>query len=470
VQYRVTHGRTGSLQVHDGELNGGSRMAQGPAVPRSSRPRGMSSDGRVVVGLSLAVYLLAVTVSRTLAHVDIWPWLGVPSGPSLFFDAQNVAAAAECSRLGHDPLVDNPCDPWGRAMFYPRVWLGLRWLHLTPDDTVLFGSVVVAVFLLSLFLLLPRIDARMGVVVSVVVCSPAIMFAVERANMDLVVFSGLALAVVVWRRGGRSAEVVAVALVLLMAIAKLYPAVALLAFLVSRRRTAVVSAGISLILFTGYLLATWSDIQTITRTATQGQEHSYGARILLSELYHAVNGGVWAGSPAVAQVLVLVVAGSALALTPWVWARLTRRRTTWRNLGGDDADQLAFRLGALVYVGTFLAGNNFDYRLVSVLLTLPLLLHLSRQPSDRHGFNTLPVVALSILALSLWISALSRQLHLWDELTSWALAGALVALLVRSAPPSTRSRARDIVDEPPVWTTSSSRRNSGDDVPHRLRD
>jgi hypothetical protein len=41
----------------------------------------------------------------------------------LFYDARNVAAAADCwAALGFDPLVDNPCDPAGRVMVYPRVW------------------------------------------------------------------------------------------------------------------------------------------------------------------------------------------------------------------------------------------------------------------------------------------------------------------------------------------------------------
>jgi hypothetical protein len=410
-------------------------MVKGPDVAPSNRRSWVFVDGRVIVGLSLTTYLTVVFAARALADVDIWPWLGVPSGPSLFFDARNVAAASECSRLGHDPLVDNPCDPWHRAMFYPRVWLALRWLHLGPESTVLFGGVVVAVFVMSLFLLLPRLDRRMGLVVSVAVCSPAVMFAVERANMDLVVFSGLALAAVVWRRDSRASEVVAVFLVLLMAIAKLYPAVALLAFLLSRRRTAVSSAVIALLIFVGYLFATWSDVQIISNTATQGQEHSYGARILLAELYHAVGGGVRAGSPASAQVLVLGTAGLALALAPWALARFARHPS---SLGAtyDDSELLAFRLGALVYLGTFLAGNNFDYRLVSVLLTLPMLMHWVERPA-RQASSKVPVATLTMVVVSLWVCTLSRQLHLWDELASWALAGLLVALLAQSARLST---------------------------------
>src|ERR671910_1388926 len=211
-------------------------------VRRWSDDRGLLHDGRSVVLGCVALYLSVVTGLRALWDVDIWPRLGVPSGPSIFFDARNVAAAVECSQLGFDPLVDNPCDPWGRTMFYPRVWLLLRVAGLEQRHTLLFGAVVVTVFVLSLLLLLPRLSLAEGVVVAAGACSPAVMFAVERANMDLVIFSGLALAAVVWRRGSATAQYVAVGLVLLMAMAKLYPVGALLAFLPARRRRVAAAA------------------------------------------------------------------------------------------------------------------------------------------------------------------------------------------------------------------------------------
>jgi hypothetical protein len=71
---------------------------------------------------AVALYGLAVAAARAGWEVDLWPSLGVNSAPTLFYDARNVAAAADCWALGYDPLVDNPCDPAGRVMVYPRVW------------------------------------------------------------------------------------------------------------------------------------------------------------------------------------------------------------------------------------------------------------------------------------------------------------------------------------------------------------
>jgi hypothetical protein len=381
----------------------------------------------------VAVYLAVVAGFRSIWQVDIWPWLGVPSGPSLFFDARNVAAAAECSRLGYDPLVDNPCDPWSRTMFYPRIWLLLRWTGLDQRQTVLLGAAVAVLAVLALLALLPRLTAREGLLVAAAACSPAVMFAVERANMDLVIFAGLALAAVVWRRGSAAAQYVAVGLVLLMAVAKLYPAVALLAFLPARRRQVAAAAGAALAVFAVYAVITREDIATISAVATQGQYNSYGARILLGRLYHGVVGDTWAGSRTVAQALVLL-AVTVAGLVVWLALRHRRTARPAREPGPaleDTAELLAFRMGALVYLGTFVAGNSFDYRLVCLLLVLPGLL---RWPAGAQGVPALVRVTLWTVLLMLWIGALSQRLMLWDELVSWALAGLLAALLVRSVP------------------------------------
>jgi hypothetical protein len=100
----------------------------------------------------------------------------------------------------------------------------------------------------------------------------------------------------------------------------------------------------------------------------------------------------------------------------------------------ETADLVAFRMGALIYVGTFVIGNSFDYRLVFLLLTLPLLL---RWPAPRREVGNrlnLPPITVAVVMVALWIGTLSEQLRLADELVSWTLAGLLLVLLVRSAP------------------------------------
>jgi hypothetical protein len=408
-------------------------------VARTATGRGL--DGRLLVLAVLAVYFAVVAIPRALLDVDVWPALGVPAEDTLFYDARNVAAAADCRRLGHDPLVDNPCDPSARPMNYPRMWLLLRFAGLQQSLTTLFGVVVVLLFLASVLLLVGRLTVRQGAFVAAALCSPAVMFAVERGNMDLLLFSLLVLAVFAWRARSEATRLLGPVLVLVAAAAKFYAAFALPAFaLTGHRRARWIVAG-TVTLFAVYLAATADDIQKVARAPEGGLRYSFGARILLGYLYHQVVPEAWRGGTILAQAIAVVPLLVFVAAV-WVWAR--------RRLAPSEPDAaatrsgalLAFHLGALIYLGTFATRKNGDYRLVILLLTVPLLLAWA---SSRAGGARRPLAraGLGAVLAALWLGALSPYVGPVDELASWAVAGVLVALVAASVPPLGRRPAGD---------------------------
>jgi hypothetical protein len=390
-------------------------------------------DGRVVLLVGVTLYVAIAGLVRLLWDADPRPWLGVPPGPSLFFDTRNVTAALECRRLGYDPLVENPCDPWGRPMFYPRVWLLLRWLGLDQSDTVALGVLIGLLFLASLCLLTGRISAGEGVVVAVAVCSPAVMFALERANMDVVLFSVLVLAVLLWRRGTELSRTLSPFLVLVAATGKLYPVFGLPAYALLRHRRAALAAAVCGLLFLAYVAVTLDDVRTVATTATQGQYYSYGARILIGQAYHLVAGQDWQGASMAAQALA-AISLLLLVVVLWAWFRRRLGPGAREAAAAPTAELLAFYLGTLIYVGTFAVFKNYDYRLVYLLLTLPQLMHWTRQGRLDDPRRSLAGLGLAAVVLGLWIGTLSEQLNLADELVSWAVAGLLVALSAASVP------------------------------------
>jgi hypothetical protein len=388
---------------------------------------GAPASGRTVLLWSVAVYLAGVAVAR-LFHIDVWPYLGVPSGPSAFFDARNLTAALECHRLGIDPLYSNPCDPWNRPLMYLRPWLALGVLGLDQSHTVALAVVLIAAMFLTLAAVVGSVPAGTGVVFAIAACSPAVMFAVERTNMDVALFSLVAAAVLVWRRSRRIGPVISPLLVLAAATAKLYPVVALPAFVLTGDRRAARTALLCLALFGVYVVATLDDVRHVGQIATQGEEYSYGARILVAHVYHLVGADRWQASSVLKQMLAMIPAAFAAAA---IIVGVRRRCEVFRPDGRDT--MLAFYLGALLYMGTFLAANNFDYRLVFLLFTLPQLTAWCRNGSNPLSWLAAPTLVTVLLAL--WVGSLSRPLHLWDELVSWCLAGLLAALLTATTPP-----------------------------------
>jgi hypothetical protein len=309
------------------------------------------------------------------------------------------------------------------------VWLALRFLGLDQSDTVALALLFIALFLVAVYLLMGRITLGRGVLLAVAVCSPSVMFAVERANLDIVVFTLMVVAVLAWRAGRLSTQSLSPIVVFVGATAKIYPVFGLPAYLFLRRRAPALLAISCAAAFAVYTVITLGDIQAIARVAPQGQDHSYGARILPSAIYHLVVPDRWQGGLLSKQLLVIV---PVVAVGTIIWL-LGRRRLPLPDERADSATRLAFFLGSLIFLGTFAVANNFDYRLVFTLLTLPQLFDWAR---EEHGEPRGRLAAITIVALLtlLWIGALSEPLRLGDEVVTWAVVGMFVALLGASVP------------------------------------
>jgi hypothetical protein len=383
----------------------------------------------VVLLAAVAVYLATVASGRLLWGVDLWPRLGVPSGPSLFFDARNVTAAWECQRLGYDALYESPCDPWHRPLNYLRPWLLLGVLGLDQSHTFAFAAVLIAAMFVSFSVLVGRVPAGTGIVMALAACSPAVMFAVERANMDIAMFSLVAGSSLGWQAFPSSGRFVSPILILLAAVAKVYPIFALPVFVISRSRLARRTALLCLAGFSAYVAYSLSDIVHIARIAPQGDYFSYGARILPAHLYHLTGADHWAG-PAVLKQL---VAGVPLVLVVLVVGVGVRRLASpFDDTEVTPGPLIALHAGSLVYLGTFAVGKNFDYRLIFLLLTLPQLCSWARL--STHRLSSLASFTIAAVVVMLWVGSLSHTLALWDELASWIVAALLTAVTVATLP------------------------------------
>jgi hypothetical protein len=391
-----------------------------------------ATDGRLLFIAAVTAYFGVVAIGRVVWRIDIWPVLGVPSGPSIFFDARNLTAAWECDRLGYDPLHQNPCDPWGRPLMYLRPWLLFAPLGLNQSHTFALGVTLIVAVFGSFVLLVRRVPLGTGIILALAACSPAVMFALERANMDIALFTLVTLAVLIWRAFPIHARVASPILVLLAATAKLYPVFALPSFVLTRNRRASRAAVACLAVFTIYCAYSYRDIVHVAEIATQGQEFSYGARILPAHLYHQLGADRWAGPAVVKQVAAaLPLAGIAALIIVRIRRRLAAEPQP-DDLNDATASLVALHVGALVYLGTFVTANNFDYRLVFLLLTLPQLMAWARERT--HRFSSLAAMNILAILLLLWVGALSRRLNLWDELASWAVAGLFIGLLTATMP------------------------------------
>jgi hypothetical protein len=115
----------------------------------------------------------------------------------------------------------------------------------------------------------------------------------------------------------------------------------------------------------------------------------------------------------------------------------------------SERNLAAFRMGASIYVGTFLLGNNWDYRLAFLIFVIPQIAQWLFDSSLKNRWVLIGTI-ISLFAscwamtiLTYFIKAFGYdyglQLNLFDELMNWILFAGLAYLLVASAPKWFRS-------------------------------
>lgn len=354
---------------------------------------------------------VAVYAALSAGGTDAWHRYGIEHVTPSFSDMRNITTAVDCRRLGYDPLLENPCDPYTRPVNYPRAWVGLfSLLGFEERHTVPLAAVAIAAFAVAVAAVArPRTfgDAALWLAL---LCAPPLLLAVERGNIDIVVFALLVAAVACHRRP-RLLVLGWVAWVL-AGVAKLFPLFSAPAFLlphgVRNRRTGLVAVGVLLTSF----VATRRDIEAINSVVPQGVRVSYGARVVFAHLADDVvrpEHRLWGAALAVVLVAAVVVL-----------VRSARSDVATSHL-------TAFRVGACIYGSTFVLGSNWEYRLIFLLLAVPQLAEWRR--SGDVGLRAVAIGTCVLMVAVFWLGhGASRADELVDDVCSWLLLLSLAGL------------------------------------------
>ncbi len=407
-------------------------------------------DGRwIAVALFLlfaaSLKLTSLATGRPVFELPPFAWFGPM--PPYFADLRGVVSWS-------DQFAANPShtgvlvDPWNRPMNYPRPWLYLHELGVNGGNVMAAGYGVGLLYLAAAFYALGRLDTFGGVVAGSFLTSYALMFGLERANVDLVVFALLAVALAARRFASVAAGVMSAA-----AILKLHPVFAFGALLRPpwRQSAAWMIAGVMFFL----VIATLHTHEFLAGLGAgpnlRSGDHSFGVTALGLQLAP----GAWrpdrySALMAAGVTAFIFIIGLAAFLRPIVELR-----------PDDERALFAFRLGAGVYVGCYLLGTNHDYRAACLVFCLPLLLALFRRGiASRWPFATLLLLLLSVNWLYLADDG-PPFVSLLKQLVAWALLFCLAALYVATLPPALQWPRRATVPQnacgqPPHPSVSST--------------
>ena len=381
-------------------------------------------DGRVLAAAILVVFLAVLLSFRAVDGTTPWAHVGVEPGDRSFADLRSVTSAWDCVRKGIQPFPNNPCDPFHRPYNYPRIWAQLGRVGLGQGDTVPLGIAIAVVFFAAALAVTGPLKLWEGAVYGAALIAPATMLGVERGNVDLLLFALIVLGLVLVRRNAWAGA----APIVLAGILKYYPAFAGVVLVRVRRRwhAAIASA----VILVAYAVATIDDIRTLRHVVPRVVVNSYGAGVVVEALRLAGVG--WAQSAAEVRYVRLGVIALGLLLG-LAFLLLGRAGGTL-----DERRLDAFWAGAAIYIATYVFENNFDYRLVFLLLCVPQLCAWTRNGGSPAPW---PAAALAALVATLWLSSsqppLPFGLQTWyvklsfppEEVLNWLLFAWLGAAL-----------------------------------------
>ncbi|MCW1885149.1 hypothetical protein OKA04_10455 [Luteolibacter flavescens] len=379
---------------------------------------------------AILLFAIALQVSGQVRVFGAW---GLNVHTPDFEDARSITSAIESVREGIDPTVANPRDPWGRPFNYPLVWLALGEFGFDQSRTGELALWLTASLFLG-FLVFPgrRTGWFPAICLLLVMMSPAVMMGVKAGNIDQFMFFLVALGIVGISHSRGAAQVAGVSAIVAAFVLKMFPAFGLAAILGFRKRLCLWLCAI-LVLGTGiYGWTQLGELQRIKSTTPVGIAASYGRDVtalrVAEELPHLAN-AARIGSHAMTAVGIGLLALGAF----------TGKR---EGIGADARAITAFRAGAMIYCGTFLLGSNWDYRLMFLAFTIPLLAAMCRQASPVVKWSSLLMLACilaSCWSIGIWgvlrgIPHGSQASVVIDEGANWAVFLGLMFLFGRTLP------------------------------------
>jgi hypothetical protein len=286
--------------------------------------------------------------------METWRALQVDTLPP-FADLRVIKAAVEAVGSGIDPQISNPSDPWARPLNYPMIWERIgAFFHMEREVNLLAcGGIMVGLYLAACLLFLSRYQSWW---LLLCMLSGSSLLAVERGNIDLIIFLLLGCSVFAPALIGAGLIVAATAL-------KVYPIFAVPSLLKCRsyRFVAFVAvAAIAALPFTQFdAIRSGTPILDIM---------SYGVATIGT--YLAQHRGIHVDTS------ILASCGLVASVLPLLSAKV---RGLLAVSSVDDRASQAFLVGAGVFLGTFLLAGNFDYRLIFLSLCVPFLLGISNR-------------------------------------------------------------------------------------------
>jgi len=401
----------------------------------------------VLIGGVVLIWLVVLGLFKFYGYEKTWQLWNVPTEMPPFLDFRLIPGSADSFQHGFEPTVKNPGDPRGRIFNYPMFWRLFFYIKLTEFQTIAIGISMIVLFFIGAFLFPQKLTIPDALWMLLVLFSPASMLLYERGNVDLVIFF---VCVLIILTEGYSA-CAAAALLIAGGVMKMYPVLGVSILLKeSKAKFIWLSAGCFFAILI-YIYLTFGSVSASWNLTMRGIQISYGTNVLFSRYEQNISLFLaqWLSTIQIERILKIgpLILGGILALV----AGIIGLRNTEPLEISSERNLTAFRMGASIYVGTFLLGNNWDYRLAFLILVVPQLLYWMRSLNNKN--KKIVTLGFVIVLASCWhfitwyapsLKEYTEIMFVIDEALNWALVYVFAFLLFASTPEWVKNDIRHI--------------------------
>ena len=332
-------------------------------------------DWRVLIALglffNLAGYFLIPEIFG-LSRQKLFHFAGVAALEVPFMDLRGVATWCEAAACGIDPAVTQTTialpDGTQKSNFlmnYSPSVLWFYWVGLRTSTVCMWASGLIALQILAVLGLCGRVSFRDAILWTFLVCSPASLLVMERANMDILVFALFVVALIL-----RRYPLAALSPILVAAGLKIYPAAAFAALWTRggiRQRLVALGGGV---LFLGLLFLLKVQLAGIGTSLSGQYQSAFGSNVVADLLKnHAVCSESAAGFLSITLQIAAIGAGLLSCGMGFLLSKKWPMEVTERS-------NYSFWLTAPMFAILFILSNQMDYKWIFLLFMVPAVLQL----------------------------------------------------------------------------------------------
>jgi hypothetical protein len=369
----------------------------------------------------IAIFAIIGLFMIIFGHKEIFDLWGVPVLSPEFADLRTITAGAETLSEGEDPYIVNQNDPWQRPMNYPRVWLMLAaYIGINQSHTIYFGAIISVLFIIGLLIFFKRrIEANRLIIFLLAIFSPTVMLSIERGNNDIFIFFILSVSIYILSRRKQYSALISFALTSLAFIFKLFPLFTIIIFAKEKSSIFIKCVISMVVIVVFYAFISYSDLLLIFKNTPKDPYMSYGMNVL------------WQAAIPISDLIsnIIRVISAFLVFSSFFVFRYGLKTKINKNDGQITLTEAGFLTGVSIYLGTFLIGSNFDYRLIFLLFTLPMLIELANHHTSK--ISLISKISLVLILISQWHVFISDKMFLLlgrsfpalivDEIANWLL-------------------------------------------------